>query len=221
MFLLPLLTSHWLHAHCTLCDRPLTLSWQRLLCDYCKKTLPWHYAPGIAFHYDTPIKHWLTALKFKQQTDYARFLAELFITRVATRRQWPDCIIPIPLHRQRLCQRGFNQSIEIAKHIARTKKIPLLRNALTRIKKTTPQTELSAHDRLHNLTGAFTYRPRKQYKHIVLFDDVITTGSTMKAAIEAIQATGHPHAIEVWAVAKTARVSSQHAQALRQPIDTS
>jgi ComF family protein len=96
--------------------------------------------------------------------------------------------IPIPLSSARLRARGYNQTELILKSIQADEKPILRRDILARARDTTPQTELARAERLTNLAGAFTVlRPEEiQEKHIILFDDVTTTGSTLKEARKTI-----------------------------------
>jgi len=95
------------------------------LCLPCQKELPWHKANNIAFYYKPPIDHWISLLKFHHQLQYANLLGKLWIHKLRKRHHFPRLILPIPLHTYRLCRRGFNQALEIAKPISRHFKIPL------------------------------------------------------------------------------------------------
>ncbi|WP_421900585.1 ComF family protein [Maridesulfovibrio sp.] len=92
----------------------------------------------------------------------------------------PDLIIPVPLHPSRLRERGFNQSMILARYAASALKVDLSDHALIRARKTIPQTKLSGAERRTNLHTAFTAAPSLVAgKHILLMDDVYTTGSTV------------------------------------------
>jgi competence protein ComFC len=102
----------------------------------------------------------------------------------------PDFIVPIPLHWWKQLRRGFNQSALLAHELSRRTRLPVL-DALRRIRSTGTQTQLTRHERLSNLTRAFRVRPRVSNelrgKHILLLDDVITTGSTLDACARELQ----------------------------------
>lgn len=108
-------------------------------------------------------------------------------------------LIPIPLDKRRLKERGFNQSEEIAKNLSETLKIPLISNNLTKIKKTLPQVELSKKEREKNIKNAFALKNPAEIKRkkILLVDDVYTTGSTMEEASQLLRKAG---AKEVWGI---------------------
>ncbi len=114
----------------------------------------------------------------------------------------PDLIIPIPLHHQRLRERGFNQAIEIIRDPSHSLGIPLVRTEARRTRSTPAQMGLDATERKTNLKGAFEFTGSFAGKHIALFDDVVTTGSTMVAATQAVKAAGAT-SVDLWALAYT------------------
>jgi len=110
-----------------------------------------------------------------------------------------DYLVPVPLHRRRLRERGFNQSQLIGRVLAKSWEIPLSVHNLRRIRWTPPQTGLSAAERERNIKGAFSVaRPdRFTGKRLILVDDVYTTGSTV---IECAKTLRHYGAKEVYVV---------------------
>ena len=108
-------------------------------------------------------------------------------------------LIPIPLEKKRLKQRGFNQAEEIAKELSYFLKIPLITNCLLKIKATLPQVELSEKEREKNIKGVFLVKNIEKIENqkILLIDDVYTTGSTMEEAARVLKEAG---AKEVWGV---------------------
>ena len=215
--------------NCLICKQ----SSKKLLCEYCRadlvkfeceryqhNLLNWPRVKkglkAVSFDsvlavadYQWPLSNLLTGLKFSAKQPHALALGELFHQyAIAEAVNKPDAIIPMPLHNARYYQRRFNQSIEIAKHIGRLSNIAVEHTALKRIKKTTAQTELTASERKANLRNAFgisqsaTY-VMGQFKHIALFDDVITTGATMDAAYRLLK-QHFPHLrIDVWCICLT------------------
>lgn len=102
-------------------------------------------------------------------------------------------IIPVPLHKKRLRWRGFNQSELLAKEIGKYFEIPVKTNVLVRSKYTMPQTlQTDKDERLKNLKGAFECKNPDilQNKHVILVDDVVTTGSTFKECARTLLANG-------------------------------
>ena len=108
-----------------------------------------------------------------------------------------DWIIPVPLHPFRRRQRGYNQSLLLAQHLSRTTGIPLQPRALTRIRNTPSQAQRTHAERPGNVRDAFLAGRGLQGSHILLVDDVITTGSTLDACALALRMAG---AAGVWAV---------------------
>jgi len=103
-----------------------------------------------------------------------------------------DIIIPVPLHIKRLRERGFNQSALIARYIAKKIGVRLDLDSLIRVRLTKPQVGLSASDRIKNIKGAFKVKREKfiANRNILLVDDVITTGSTMKECAMELRRAG-------------------------------
>lgn len=116
--------------------------------------------------------------------------------------QFPPLILPIPLHKKRLQQRGFNQALEIAKIIAKSQAIQLDRHSIIRKKATHPQAQLSAAKRNQNIKNAFALRHKINYDHIILFDDIITTGGTVSECYRILKKSGVKQ-IDIWCVAKS------------------
>lgn len=159
--------------------------------------------------YQWPISKLLTGLKFSTKITNAYALASLFTqTCLITLPTKPQLIIPIPLHKNRYLYRKFNQSITIAKHISRLTDIPMNAALLTRRKSTKQQTELTSTARRKNLRNAFAISDKAmqklaEYKHIVLFDDVVTTGTTIDIAFQLIRKLNPNIRIDVWSICIT------------------
>lgn len=118
-------------------------------------------------------------------------MARLLDVRSAVLR---NALVPVPLAAARERERGFNQSTRLADALARHWRIPLWDGALERTRNTVTQTALTPQARLRNVAGAFTivaaFRARCRGAHLILVDDVITTGATMNACAEAMFAAG-------------------------------
>lgn len=103
-----------------------------------------------------------------------------------------DLIIPVPLHTRRLRERGFNQSLLLARQVSRRRSIPLNFTALHRARQTQPQTQLSGAERRKNVRGAFEVRKMEavEGKRILLIDDVFTTGATVQECASVLREAG-------------------------------
>lgn len=133
------------------------------------------------------VQHILHALKYKGNKEVGRFLGEMYGRQLlkSPYYQSVDCIIPIPLHLQKLRIRGYNQSEWIAMGLSRSMNIPYLTEVLLRSEFTETQTKKSRFNRWENVKNVFvtTDDEKIKDKHVLLCDDVLTTGATMEAAI--------------------------------------
>jgi len=164
-----------------------------------------HPAPQSAtlapFAYATPMDWLIQSLKFRGRIEIGRTLAGLFLQVVAP-VNIPDALIPVPLHPDRFQERGFNQSEELARTMARQIDRPMLANVLRRARPTQPQTALDSVARRRNVRGAFGTSRKRLPERVVLVDDVITTGATTAEASRTLLRAGVKH-LEVWAIART------------------
>jgi len=149
-----------------------------------------------ALPYAPPWSGLITSFKYQAEAGLVRFLAQTMwasadIQALINQADW---LLPVPLSAQRLRERGFNQSLLLAQRLSPHK---TLVDALLRLRNTSPQAGLTRADRLHNLAHAFTCNPRElallQRKRVVLIDDVLTTGSTLRACTEALLSVGVAH----------------------------
>jgi len=147
-------------------------------CETCRDALREQRAGGdSAFYYGSIVKDMIHRLKFGDQPYLAKIMAELMDEELELSGELITCV---PLHKKRRRQRGYNQSEDIAREISHITGIPF-RNLLRRIRNTSPQSLLKKRtDRLNNIRDAFVPLDRDvSGKHILLVDDVITTGATI------------------------------------------
>ncbi len=186
---------------CPRCATPLSAS-QTGLCDRCRAQPPEFDRAFVPFRYQPPVDFLIVRLKFSGRLASARLLGELFAAALAERGDPPpDCIVPVPLHPRRLRERGFNQSLELARAAARRFGIPLWINGLRRVRHTLPQTRLDAHQRQTNPLGAFALGTPPPGSRIALMDDVVTTASTIAECARVLRAGGTTD-IEIWAIGR-------------------
>lgn len=197
----------WLIGVCESCAVPLPAATPTSqFCGEClQQALPFTRVYALC-RYEEPIDRLITALKFKHQLVYARLLGELLVERLQA--DWyqyeklPECLIPVPLHAQRLRERGFNQAIELARPIVKKIKIPLNIDACQRVRATQTQMALPATERQNNVKKAFAVNIKFNAKHVAILDDVMTTGHTIRELSKALRKVGVER-IDIWCCART------------------
>jgi len=178
---------------------------QQGLCTRCLASPPPFDATFALFLYADPVDQMIMALKFGGELAFARVLGILLARALRGARRPPQCLVPMPLHAQRLRERGFNQAEAIAAHVAHRLKLRFETNLLQRTRVTAPQSRQTAASRRANTEAAFGVRPGMRVPlRVALLDDVMTTGSTAAAAAAALRAGGARH-VEIWACARAAR----------------
>lgn len=157
---------------------------------------------AAASYHDRLVEKAIHNLKFRYLTDLAQPLARLLIDNYERQfdRLSDPLIIPVPLHKQRMLERGFNQSELIAEIFAKHFHYPLSNNAVIRSRQTPHQVGLDKASRKKNVIGAFSIpRPELvQNKNIIIIDDVLTTGATLQEIAKVLK---EHEAKEVWALA--------------------
>ena len=174
-----------------LCQRCGRLVGQGVLCEKCRHSPPILNQIRSLFVFAQPLTKFIHQLKYKNKFGIARPLGELMAAHMPHWFINPDIIIPIPLHSARYRDRGYNQSELLAKPISKSHKLPLMSQALQRIRNTPPQAQLNAIDRQANVNGAFQVSGEAvKGQNILLIDDVYTTGATLSAAAHALLIAG-------------------------------
>ena len=168
-------------------------------CGACLKDPPAFEQTIACFRYEFPVDRIIHAFKYGHQLAVANWAAQN-ITRQLSNNTY-DLLIPMPLHPDRLRQRGFNQSAEIARRIAHQTAQSLDIESLTRCRATPPQAELPMKERTRNVRGAFECNSDLSGKRVLLIDDVMTTGATLREASRVIKLHGALH-IDVAIIAR-------------------
>jgi ComF family protein len=141
--------------------------------------------------YAGPLRQALHAFKFRGQRALARPLAELMREQCdAVLIPSVEALVPVPLARARLRERGFNQAELIADRLGALLGVSVRRRWLARVRETAPQTDLTAAQRRANVEGAFVASSSVAGRHLVLVDDVLTTGATSGECARALRAAG-------------------------------
>lgn len=172
-------------ACCPQCAEPCT-DGER--CAACRKEAPFFDATIAHFCYEFPVDRIIQALKYGHQLAIAPWLGELLAGHAGLHGH--DLLLALPLHPQRLQERGFNQSIEIARRISRHTGQRLHLDILKRLRATPPQAELSFKARQANVRGAFECLADLNGQAVLLIDDVMTTGATLNECARVLKLHG-------------------------------
>lgn len=180
-------------AACAICARPLGISeappgWR---CSACREHPPAFDRLLGLWSYEPPLDTVILALKFRRLEYLAEHLAEALAHELGTDLRACHLVVPVPLHWHRGLARGYNQAERIARRLAGLTELPLV-SALARRRATPAQSRLGRPARLANLRGAFRVRrpAAVRGRHILLVDDVATTGATLDAAAAALKLAG-------------------------------
>lgn len=194
---LPLLP--WIEHGCNRCAAPLGSGGICGDCQSGKRPIERTVAP---FRYRSPIARQVQLIKYHNRLDYVEGLAELLANAVIRQTvELPDAIVPIPLHKSRMRQRGYNQALLLANALSTQLGVPVATKLLIRPKATESQTSLNKKQRRQNLQDAFAVTGSERYHSVALVDDVITSGATMTAAAKVLHQNGVSN-INAWAIAK-------------------
>ncbi|NKB47548.1 MAG: ComF family protein [Legionellales bacterium] len=194
----------WLHHYCQQCGYPLPDASDHHYCGHCLT----HWQPDVRFYglfsYQSPIRQLLYQLKFQQRLIVAQLLGTLFAKTLLQSypqpSDYPQLILPIPLHPRRIRQRGYNQALEIAKPISHHLNIPLSYHDCHRRKHTHAQATLPAALRQQNIAHAFQIDPLS-VDHVAVIDDIYTTGLTSLTFIQSLRRQGIRQ-IDLWIAAR-------------------
>lgn len=183
------------------------------VCDACAADLPW-LAPAMSappldcvlapLAYEFPVDAAIKALKFRRRLWYGPALAQLLTRTVAALPPGVDAVLPVPLHWRRRWRRGFNQAREVGRPVAKQLDVALIGGA-RRVRATRSQSGLSAGERSRNVRGAFLMRGPCRARHVLIVDDVITTGATIGQLARAVL-DGGAEKVSALAIARAAGV---------------
>ena len=187
---------------CDICGTPEVNG----LCDACAISPPrYGKLRAIAF-YHTTLQQAIHLFKFEKKKVFAQHLIQLINAHIPS-----DCdiaeydfILPIPIHKKRLRERGFNQAALLADGIAKVENIPVLVDTLVRKRHTVAQSSLDRDARQQNIVGAFEVRNPDVIggKRLLIIDDVFTTGATIREAVSELW-TADPAEVDVLTLART------------------
>ncbi len=172
------------------------------VCGQCLNEKPAFDTTKALFQYDFPIDRLLQHYKYGTSLHLADTFAQLWHHHFNSEKPDIDLIIPMPVHKNRLQTRGFNQALEIAKPISNHYQIDLSVKHCERIRHTEPQASLPYAQRIKNMKGAFSAAQPLNGKKIAIIDDVMTTGASLNALASSLKHAGALH-VECWVIART------------------
>ncbi len=182
--------------HCPVCALPTPGS---AVCGQCLRHPPHFDATHVSFAYAFPVDQLVQAFKYGHQLALAGIFARLMRSGLAIEA---DVMIAMPLSKQRLRERGFNQAVEIARPLARASGIPLDLQATARIVDTAAQASLPWKQRRANIRHAFECRMDLSGKSVVVIDDVMTSGATLDEFARVLKLHGAAR-VTNWILART------------------
>ena len=172
------------------------------ICGECQKHPPDFVGTQAAFRYAAPLDKLIQDLKYNGRLDLSRvlggYLARHLLNLAGPR---PDVIVPVPLHPSRLRSRGYNQSLELARFVARALELPIDFKNARRLRATAPQTELPREQRHRNVRGAFQAGSAFNGRSVAVVDDVMTSGHTVREVAQSLLKAG-AREVRVWVVAR-------------------
>lgn len=174
---------------CKKCGKELE-RFEQEYCADCQRFEHFYDRGGAPFAYDDVMRRSISMFKYHNRREYAKFYAMEMKEHCSRLMELcrPDVILPVPVHRSKKRQRGFNQAELVAKELGKLLGIPVDSGYLVRTQKTIPQKELTRQQRKENLKKAFEVSKRdRTYERVLLIDDIYTTGATIDAISEILR----------------------------------
>lgn len=184
--------------HCPVCALPTPGG---EVCGHCLAHPPLFTRTTAVFGYAFPLDKLIQAMKYGEQLALAHAFAKKLLQHI-DRNNLPDCLIAMPLHPAKLRERGFNQSLLLARTISRELKLELMTGSCRRVRDTPPQSVLPWKERKKNVHNAFCCDIDLTGKSIALVDDVLTSGASLNALSGAVRKRGAGE-ITAWVIART------------------
>ncbi|MEC5387338.1 ComF family protein [Uliginosibacterium sp. H3] len=160
-------------------------------CGRCLKRPPHFDATLAAFEYEHPVREMIMALKFGAAFTVSDMLISALLAVASEADDLSaDIIVPMPLHRQRMAERGFNQSMELARGVGRALDLPVRAQLLVRDADTRHQAGMPLRQRIKNVRGAFRCVESIAGKRVLVIDDVMTSGATLNELARTLKLAG-------------------------------
>lgn len=192
----------WLQHSCLRCALPLPAA-AGTLCGRCQsRPLAIDQCHSL-FAYQYPLDHLIQRIKFQQDLVLLDSFGKLLAEQLQRRLIRVDRVLPVPLHSKRLAERGYNQSRELLRALQKSGNYKIDTACCKRTRATGTQSTLSARQRRSNLRGAFSVTEDVKGQHLLLVDDVLTTGSTLHEIARTLKKAGAAQ-VDAWVIARTA-----------------
>lgn len=178
---------------CSLCAYPLSEGIEDLICGNCLKNKPLFTKTIAPLIYDGLVRDILISAKFNRKYFFIeRLIDQIFqdCEYLFEHIESAEAIIPVPLSRKRLIERGYNQSVIIGEYLAKKLNKPLILNNLIKIKDTQPQSQLGEKERFSNVKNAYVLKKTINFSKIILVDDIITTSATVSEVTKVLKKGG-------------------------------
>ncbi len=175
---------------CSMCGKQLDRAG---LCSDCRSFRHYFDRAYSLCVYDGKVKEWIYSFKYAGRSYLARPFGRMMAERIKEigMDRWVDCVVPVPLHRKKQRQRGYNQSRLLADVISRELGMGKARDLLKRIRETPPLSGLTRLQRMETMEGAFYMNGKEAaVKNVLLIDDIYTTGSTVNQCARALKEGG-------------------------------
>ncbi len=196
----------WVKSACQRCALPLPAG-SASSCGACGNREIYFNHASTPFQFDGFIRDAIYQFKFNHKLNQGKLLAELLLQHIKDKQlAIPELIVPVPLHKKRMQQRGYNQALEIARFICKDFNSELNYDVVYRNRDTSVQMDLPAKQRHKNVKGAFSVKDNSlvfKNKNICIVDDVMTTGNTVNEVAKCIRESGAKN-IDVWCIARVA-----------------
>lgn len=187
---------------CVRCAAPLPgNSPSDLHCGNCQQKRPAFDRAIAVYRYTPPLDRLIQGGKYNGRLDWLDVLARELADRLHGIAGDADALIPVPLHRTKLRERGYNQSLELARPLARRLQLPVITGGVRRARPTVPQTGLSRELREKNVRRAFVVERNLEGQRLAIVDDVMTSGATIDALAKALRRAGAVR-VEAWVLAR-------------------
>ncbi|MBI2785841.1 MAG: ComF family protein [Legionella longbeachae] len=185
---------------CQHCAYPLADT-QYLVCGRCIKKTPHFDRAMIQYTFEEPLRSLLHLFKYHNGLYLGSFLCHLMMQTVRNYEKMPECLIPVPMHPQRIKLRGFNQAAILALSLAKKLQLPCDLSSCQKILNTAAQASLDGEQRQKNLRHAFKTK-RISFQHVAIIDDLLTTGRTANELAFTLKKSGVKQ-VDVWCCART------------------